>query len=196
MRKFVEIPLEVLERLVEGKCVEGSLRRDEWTGKVTFRAYQRQPRERHERVVCQLENGWLKESPQRYKFYNSVRKDLGRRIVDVVMHRELNTAMEELEIDMEALVLIKEVGAYSERQYQRQDGTTEYFKSRGVVLKHGGDEVYGELTGEYASKQRDTQFFENQPYVVKGFWKHRTWQDQNGQTRHENALYITDLQSL
>ena len=82
---------------------------------------------------------------------------------------------------MEALVLIKEVGAYSERQYQRQDGTTEYFK---------------ELTGEYASKQRDTQFFENQPYVAKGFWKHRTWQDQNGQTRHENALYITDLQSL
>ena len=79
---------------------------------------------------------------------------------------------------MEALVLIKEVGAYSERQYQRRD------------------EVYGELTGEYASKQRDTQFFENQPYVAKGFWRHRTWQDQNGQTRHENALYITDLQAL
>ena len=33
---------------------------------------------------------------------------------------------------MENLVTIKEVGAYSERQYQRQDGTTEYFKSRGV----------------------------------------------------------------
>ena len=28
MRKYVEIPLEVMERLVEGKCVEGSLRRD------------------------------------------------------------------------------------------------------------------------------------------------------------------------
>ena len=38
---------------------------------------------------------------------------------------------------METLGLIKEVGAYSERQYQKQDGTTEYFKSRGVVLKHG-----------------------------------------------------------
>ncbi len=74
MRKYVEIPLEVVERLVEGKCVEGSLRRDEWTGKVTFRAYQRQPRDRHERVVCQLENGWLKESPLRYKFYNSVQE--------------------------------------------------------------------------------------------------------------------------
>ena len=30
---------------------------------------------------------------------------------------------------MEALVLIKEVGAYSERQYQRQDGTTEYLST-------------------------------------------------------------------
>ena len=98
-KKYIEIPMEVMERLVEGKCVEGSLRRDKWTGKVTFRAYQRQPRNRHERVVCQLENGWLKETPQRYKFYNSVRKNLGRRLVDVVMHRELNTAMQALEIE-------------------------------------------------------------------------------------------------
>ena len=30
---------------------------------------------------------------------------------------------------METLGLIKEVGAYSERQYQKQDGTTEYFKT-------------------------------------------------------------------
>ena len=36
---------------------------------------------------------------------------------------------------MEALVMIKEVGAYSERQYQKKDGSTEYFKSRGVVMK-------------------------------------------------------------
>ena len=99
MRKYVEIPLEVMERLVEGKCVEGSLRRDEWTGKVTFRAYQRQPRDRHERVICQLENGWLKESPQRYKFYTSAKKTLGRRLVDVVMHRELKQAMSVLEIE-------------------------------------------------------------------------------------------------
>ena len=30
---------------------------------------------------------------------------------------------------METLVMIQEVGAYSERQYQRQDGTREDFKS-------------------------------------------------------------------
>jgi hypothetical protein len=99
MRKYVEIPMEVIDRLMGDKYVEGSLRRDKQTGRIIFKAYNRQPRDRHERVVCQLENGWLKESPQRYKFYNSVRKDLGRRMVDVVMHRELNTAMQALEIE-------------------------------------------------------------------------------------------------
>ena len=99
MRKYVEFPMEAIDRLMSDKCVEGSLRRDKQTGRIIFKAYNRQPRDRHERVVCQLENGWLKESPQRYKFYNSVKKDLGRRLVDVVMHRELNTAMQALEIE-------------------------------------------------------------------------------------------------
>ena len=72
--------MEVIENLDNDKCVEGSLRKDKKTGKIVFRAYQRQPRDR-----------------LRYKFYNSVRKDLGRRIVNVVMHRELNTAMQALE---------------------------------------------------------------------------------------------------
>ena len=99
MLRKVEVPEEVLARLLTGKCIEGSLRRDQWTGVVTFKAFNRKPRGSQDKVICQLENGWLKESPQRYKFYNSVRKNLGRRIVDVVMHRELNTAMQALEIE-------------------------------------------------------------------------------------------------
>ena len=91
--------LELMTRLIAGKRVEGVLYMDEETGHLTFKAYNRQPRDRHERVVCQLENGWLKETPQRYKFYNSVKKELGRRLVDVVMHRELNHAMSVLEIE-------------------------------------------------------------------------------------------------
>ena len=82
---------------------------------------------------------------------------------------------------MEALVTIVAVGAYAERQYQKQDGSTEYFKSRGV-------------TGELASKNRDTQFQQGLPYIVKGFWKMKTWGD--NQDRHENMFYITDLQIL
>ena len=79
---------------------------------------------------------------------------------------------------MEQLVMIQEMGVYSERQYNRHDT------------------FYGEMTGELASKNRDTQYQQGQLYVVKGFWKHRTWQDQQGQPRHENAFYITDIQTL
>ena len=76
MRKYVELPLEIVERLVEGKCVEGSLRRDEWTGRVTFRAYQRQPRIRgRDRLVKKLPWGWVKESLERIKVFGSFPKD-------------------------------------------------------------------------------------------------------------------------
>ena len=95
---------------------------------------------------------------------------------------------------MEALVTIVEVGAYSERQYQKQDGTAEYFKSRGFVLKRGGDTFYGELTGDAASKNRNMQYEQQVPYIVKGFWKVKTWGDNHD--RHENVFYITDIQTL
>ena len=95
---------------------------------------------------------------------------------------------------MEQIVRIVSVGVYAERQYQKQDGTTEYFKSRGLVMKHGGDTFYGELTGDMASKNRDTEFNQNQLYVVKGYWKHRIWGENND--RHENLFYVTDIQSF
>ncbi len=53
---------------------------------------------------------------------------------------------------------------------------------------------YGELTGDAASKNRDTQYYQQQPYMVKGFWRHRTWCE--GNERHENSFYITDIQTL
>ena len=78
MRKYIELSEEVIARLVCGKCVEGSLHRDEWTGRVTFRAYQRQPRVREkDRLVKKLPWGWVKESLERIKVYGSFPKDLG-----------------------------------------------------------------------------------------------------------------------
>ena len=77
MRKYIELSEEVIARLVCGKCVEGSLHRDEWTGKVTFRAYQRMPREREkDRLVKKLPWGWVKESLLRVKRYSSLPKEL------------------------------------------------------------------------------------------------------------------------
>ena len=77
MRKIIELSEEVIARLVCGKCVEGSLHRDEWTGKVTFRAYQRMPRKREkDRLVKKLPWGWVKESLERVKRYSSVPKEM------------------------------------------------------------------------------------------------------------------------
>ena len=101
MKKFIEIEENVLVRLMEGKCVEGSLRVDEFTNNLKFRPYNRLSRQPgyRDRLIAQLEHGWIKESSQRYKFYNSVRKDIGVTKVSVVMHRELGTAMEEVKMD-------------------------------------------------------------------------------------------------
>ena len=37
---------------------------------------------------------------------------------------------------MEKLVTIVSVGVYAERQYQKQDGSQEYYRSRGIVMKN------------------------------------------------------------
>ena len=100
MKKYIELPEEVIARLVDGKCVEGSLHRDEWTGRVTFKAYNRQNRGRKpDRLICPLETGWLKESRQRIKFFSSVKKELGVAETHNAMERDLNKAMSELFIE-------------------------------------------------------------------------------------------------
>jgi len=102
MKKFIELSDEVIARLVSGKCVEGSLHRDEWTGKVTFRAYQRQPRVREkDRLVKKLPWGWVKESIERIKVYGSFPKDMGSAAVMGLMddhNRSAKNAMIEREL--------------------------------------------------------------------------------------------------
>ena len=103
MRIEVEVSQEVLAAIMNGKCVEGRLRKQLSSlgthQVIGFAPYNRKPRGSQDKVICLLENGWLKESPRRIKFYNSVKKELGRRMVDVVMHRELQQAMSVLEIE-------------------------------------------------------------------------------------------------
>ncbi len=94
MRKFIEIPMEVLECLLSGKCVEGSLRYDAVTGKIMFRAYNRQPRKSEkDRLIIELENGWLKESAKRLKFYCTEKKTLDVPRILEAMERSIRTAL-------------------------------------------------------------------------------------------------------
>ena len=102
MKKYIELSDEVIARLVSGKCVEGSLRRDEWTGKVTFRAYQRQSRVREKDcLIKKLPWGWVKESVERIKVYGSFPKDMGSAAVMGLMddhNRSAKNAMIEREL--------------------------------------------------------------------------------------------------
>jgi len=103
MKKYIEIPFEVLERLVEGRCVEGSLRRDEWTGRLTFKPYNRQPYNRYrDRMIRKLEHGWVKESKERIKVFESIPKEIGTARVMAVIDRETKEAKNAL-IDREII---------------------------------------------------------------------------------------------
>lgn len=91
--------MESLERLMDGRYVEGSLRIDECTGKLTFRAYQRKGRVRKpDKTIAELEHGWLKESEQRIKFFCSVKKQLDIPHVQFAMQSDMNMAMAELDV--------------------------------------------------------------------------------------------------
>ena len=102
MKKYIELSDEVIARLVSGKCVEGSLRRDEWTGKVTLRAYQRHSRVREKDcLIKKLPWGWVKESIERIKVYGSFPKDMGSAAVMGLMddhNRSAKNAMIEREL--------------------------------------------------------------------------------------------------
>ena len=70
--------MELLKQLLNGKRVEGVLYLDENTGRITFKAYNRQPRIREKDVlVKKLPWGWVKESMMRIKVFGSVPKDVG-----------------------------------------------------------------------------------------------------------------------
>ena len=104
MKKYIAIEEEVLVRLVEGRYVEGSLHRDQWTGVITFNAYKRQPRVRHkDRLVKKLPWGWVKESLQRTKLMVSVPKSFGTAATMGIMDeqtRQAKNALVDRELDL------------------------------------------------------------------------------------------------
>jgi hypothetical protein len=99
VRKNIEIPEETLNAIKDGKYVVGSLHVDKETGKIVFNIWKSRIRKKSndDRLVCVLPNGWVKESLQRIKFFNSVKKAIGQRMIEVEMHRDLNTGMQAME---------------------------------------------------------------------------------------------------
>ena len=102
MKKYVYLinAIELMEKLFDSKRVEGVLYKDQSTGMITFKAYNRQSRLRpKDRLVCELEHGWLRESPQRYKLFCSVKKTLGAVRVALAMKGDLERATSEMYLE-------------------------------------------------------------------------------------------------
>lgn len=103
MKKYIFVlnAVELLEKLMDGKRVEGVLYVDENTGKLTFKAYNRvAPKHRKNKLIRLLEHGWVKESVERIKVYESIPKNIGTARVVSVLERETKEAKNAL-IDKE-----------------------------------------------------------------------------------------------
>ena len=75
---FVLNAVIVMAKLLKEKRVEGVLFLDENTGKLSFKAYNRQPRVREkDRLVKKLPWGWVRESMERIKVFGSFPQDVG-----------------------------------------------------------------------------------------------------------------------
>ena len=104
MRKYIFIldALELMNKLLQGKRVEGVLFVDENTGRLSFKAYNRQTKVREkDRLVKKLPWGWFKESIGRIKVFGSFPKDMGTAAVMGLMddnHRLAKNAMIEREL--------------------------------------------------------------------------------------------------
>ncbi len=106
MKKYIFVmnAIELVKRLANGKRVEGVLYMDEVTGRLTFKAYNRQPQVRaRDRLIRKLPWGWLKESTERVKVLGSFPKDVGTAKVMGLLEehmRDAKNALIERELDV------------------------------------------------------------------------------------------------
>ena len=100
---FIQNPINVMERLLCSQRVEGVLYIDQDTGILTFKAYNRQPRNRRkDMLVKKLPWGWVKESIERVKLFVSVPKDLGTATTLGIIDQQTREAKDAL-IDRELI---------------------------------------------------------------------------------------------
>ena len=106
MKKYIFVlnAVGLLTKLMDGKRVQGVLYMDENTGRLTFKAYNCKPRIRlRDRLISRLEHGWVKESEERIKVFESVPKELGTSKMMSILDREHNSVKDvliERELDL------------------------------------------------------------------------------------------------
>mgnify|MGYP006896770815 CR=1 FL=1 len=107
-KKYVIITnaIEALTKLKAEKRLEGVLFIDKTNGSIKFKAYNRKPRVRlKDRIIRYLEHGWVKESPDRIKVYESLPKNIGTARMMSVLEREAKEVKNAL-IDYELIEFV------------------------------------------------------------------------------------------
>ena len=107
-KKYVIITnaIEALTKLKAEKRLEGVLFIDKTDGSIKFKAYNRKPRVRlKDRIIRYLEHGWVKESPDRIKVYESLPKNIGTARMMSVLEREAKEVKNAL-IDYELIEFV------------------------------------------------------------------------------------------
>lgn len=100
---FIMSAMELLKKVLMGKRVEGVLFLDKDTGRLTFKAYQRKNIQKPRcRIIKLLEHGWVKESKERIKVFESIPKELGTARVMSIFDRESREVKDAL-IDRELI---------------------------------------------------------------------------------------------
>jgi len=99
MKKYIFLlnAVELLKKIATERRAEGVLYIDENTGRLTFKAYNRKSKKRwRDRIIQYLEHGWVKESKERIKVYESIPKIIGTTRMMGVLDREIKTAKDAL----------------------------------------------------------------------------------------------------
>ena len=90
----VEISEEAYIRLMSGKSVPGQMKKALTTGVITFDDWKHKTKKQRskDKLVHQLETGWVKESPEKYKVFLSIYKKLGLSRILSIIDRETKEA--------------------------------------------------------------------------------------------------------
>ena len=95
MRKIVEISDEVYQRLMEGKCVDGSMRMEKPRKLIVFNNYRRTKPRRYPKVLLgRTDFGKVYKTKTRHRWTESMPSNLGAVRMARIMERDCKQAQE------------------------------------------------------------------------------------------------------
>ena len=95
MRKYIEISEEVYQRLVAGKCVDGSMRMEKPHKQIVFKNYKRtKPRNYPKVLLGRTDFGAVYKTQTRHKLNESIPSNLGAVRIGKILERDCKQAQE------------------------------------------------------------------------------------------------------